>query len=248
MNWQLYKLSANTIQLPYKKRRCRFTSAEGYFYSNIMKSSADIVLNIDEDAFITDNRILKNLLEYCLDNEYVNCGVPDGGVMKTRIHNPLVTNPFFNILNVKKIKEQFDISNIKAKYSVHEKEFEKFTPYHLLRSNFQYDFYEPYVPFFIWLTTNFKTLFLNAEEHADGISTKVLDHEGNPFLLHSWYSRFYLKDKYHTERIENLYRESTELEIDKKVKALDRIIEKTDQIGNEFYFPLKYRFERKFGY
>ena len=81
MNWHLYKLSAKTILLPYKKNRCRFTSADGYFYRNILKSSADIVLNIDEDAFITDNNRLKNILEYFLDNDFVNCGVPDGGVM-----------------------------------------------------------------------------------------------------------------------------------------------------------------------
>jgi len=247
MNWQLYKLSSKTILLPYKKNRCRFTSADGYFYNNIMRSSADIILNIDEDAFVTDNGRLKALLEYFLDNEYVNCGVPDGGVMQIRKHNPIVTNPFFNILNVKKIKEQFNIENIKNNYGIHKPEFENYAPQHLLKNQYEYDFYEPYNPFFIWLSTNFKTLYLDAKEHKDGLSTEVLNHEGDPFLLHSWYSRFYLKDSLHTERINNLYKEATNLELQNNVTFLDKVIQKIDELGMKHYYPIKYRIEKKLG-
>ena len=168
--------------------------------------------------------------------------------METRRHNPLVTNPFFNILNVKKIKEHFNLNDIKNNYSVHNPEFEKFTPNHLLKTRYEYDFYEPYVPFFIWLATNFKTLYLDAVEHHDGISTEVLDHKGNPFLLHSWYSRFYLKDGFHTERINSLYNEATNLQLKNDSKFLDKLIAKTDDLGMKYYYPLKYRIEKKLGY
>lgn len=248
MNWQLYKLSSKTVVLPYKKKRCRFTTADGYFYQNIMKSSADIILNIDEDAFITDNARLKNLLEFFIDNDYVNCGVPDGGVMDIRKHNPLVTNPFFNILNVKKIKEHFNLQNLQKNYTVHRPEYVKFTPHHILKSKYQYDFYEPYVPFFLWLATNFKTLYLDATEHNDGLSNIVLDHEGNSFLLHSWYSRFYGIDNSHTIRINNLFEEATQQEISNNLTLLDKCIEKIDRLGMMYYFPLKCRINTKLGF
>ena len=244
MNWKLYKLSSKTVTLPFKKNRCRFTSADGYFYQNIMKSSADIILNIDEDAFVTDNKRLKDLLEFFIDNDYVNCGVPDGGVMDIRKHNPLVTNPFFNIMNVKKIREQFSIENINKNYTVHHPQYENFTPNHLLKSKYEYDFFEPYVPFFLWLATNFKTLYLDAVEHEDSLSNKVLDQNGNSFLLHSWYSRFYSKDIFHTERINNLYREATDQEVPTHWTFLDKIIEKNDQFGTKFH-PLKSRIMTK---
>lgn len=245
MNWKLYKLSEKTIQLPYKKHRCRFTSADGYFYYNVLKSSADIVINIDEDAFVSDNNSLKNLLEFFIENDYVNCGVPDGGVMEIRKHNPVVTNPFFNILNVSKLKKEFDISNIINNYSKHNPDFEKYAPTQIIRTQYAYDFYEPYVPFFLWVNTNFKTLFLNAGEHHDGYSNEVYDHEGNPFLLHSWYSRFYGKDEFHTNRINNLYKEvSNELPSDDS-SFPDQIIKRFDSLGMKYYFPLKSRIENK---
>lgn len=245
MNWKLYKLSSKTILLPYKKNRCRFTSADGYFYNSIVKSSADIILNIDEDAFVTNNKRLKDLLEYVIDNEYVNCGVPDGGVMDIRKHNPIVTNPFFNIINVSKIKKEFNFSKVISNYSIHHQEFEKHTPQHLLKTQYAYDFYEPYVPFFLWLNTNFKTLFLDAGEHHDGLSTEVYDHEGIPFLLHSWYSRFYGVDEFHTKRINDLYKEATTNEVSTSDTFKDKIIETSDRLGLQYYFPLKMRIENK---
>jgi hypothetical protein len=99
MNYDLYRLSSSSVSLPYKRKRCAFTSADGYLYDHIVKSNADILINLDEDAFIIDNEKLKKLIEFVIDNEYVNCGMSDGGVVDIRKHNPLVTNPYFNILN-----------------------------------------------------------------------------------------------------------------------------------------------------
>ncbi len=235
MNWKLYQLSQNTITLNYKRNRCRFTTADGYFYDRILKSKADYIVNIDEDAFVTDNHKLQNLLNFCIENDYVNCGVSDGGVMEIRKHNPLVTNPFFNIINVSKIRKEFDLENVIKNYSTHQVDFEKHTPTHLLRSKYEYDFYEPYVPFFLWLDTNYKTLFLDACEHEDGHSNEVLDHEGKPFLLHSWYSRLYGIDNFHTERIENLYKKATDKEMPTEDTVVDKFITASDHFGQQYH-------------
>ena len=108
--------------------------------------------------------------------------MPDGGVVDIRKHIPLVTNPFFNILNVKEILKN---------YSGHNPEFEKLFPSHLMKNKYAYDYFEPYNPFFVWFTVNFQTLFLNTEVHQYGLSTILKDHLDEPFLLHSWYFRFY---------------------------------------------------------
>lgn len=235
MNWKLYQLSQRTLTLPYKRNRCRFTTADGYFYDRILKSNADYIVNIDEDAFVTDNERLHKLLMYCIENEYVNCGVSDGGVMEIRKHNPIVTNPFFNIINVKKIRNEFSLENVIENYSAHQIAFEKFSPKHLLRSQFAYDFYEPYVPFFLWLDTNYKTLFLDACEHVDGHSNEVFNHEGKPFLLHSWYSRLFGKDDFHTDRIKNLYKEATDKEMPRENTLVDKLIITSDRFGKEYH-------------
>lgn len=246
MNWKLYQLSQNTITLPYKRNRCRFTTADGYFYDRVLKSKADYIVNIDEDAFVTDNDRLQNLLEFCIKNDYVNCGVSDGGVMAIRKHNPLVTNPFFNIINVAKIRKEFDLANVIKNYNTHQIDFEKHAPTHLLRYQYAYDFYEPYVPFFLWLDTSFKTLFLDAREHVDGHSNIVLDHEGKPFVLHAWYSRLFGKEDFHTARIKNLYKEATHKEMPEKYSILDKLTSASDCFGKE-YHDTKNRVKVKLG-
>lgn len=244
MNYDLFQLSSSSVSLPYKRKRYTFTSADGYLYDRIVKSGAEIIINLDEDAFITDNEKLKKLIEYVIDNEYVNCGMPDGGVVDIRKHNPLVTNPFFNILNVKEIQKKFDLQEILNNYNQHNIDFEKYTPFHLMKNKYTYDYFEPYNAFFVWLTVNFKTLFLDAELHSDGISTVLKDYLGAPFLYHSWYSRFYGVDENHTKRIEDLYMEATGNTI-RKPNAADKIINLKDKLGMKFYYPLKSRFDKK---
>lgn len=247
MNYDLFQLSSSSVSLPYKRKRCTYTSADGYLYNHIVKSDADIIINLDEDAFIIDNAKLQQLIEFVMDNQYINCGMADGGIVDIRKHNPLVTNPFFNILNVKEIKKRFNLKDIQSNYSQHHLDFEKYTPFDLMKGNFAYDYYEPYNPFFIWLTVNFKTLFLDAEVHSDGISTILKDHFGIPFLYHSWYSRFYGVDQIHTKRIEDLYKEATG-NIIQKSTLKNKIINFKDQLGMKYYYPLKLRIENKLRY
>ena len=200
MNRTLYKRSMFFVDLPYPKVRLTNTTADGYLYEIIRDTEADIVINIDEDAFVYDVDCLKNLLHYVIENDYVNCGMPDGGVVHLRRMNPLVTNPYFNILNTKEIRKQFQ-NFCENDYNGHKAEYEKVLAKELMKGEYKFVYYEPYYPFFIWLSQNFKTLYLNAENHPDGESTVLCDQNNQPFLIHTWYSRLYNVDRGHTKRI-----------------------------------------------
>ena len=68
MNDVLYHKSMALCSLPYEKVRLRNTSADGYLYQVIADTEADWVINIDEDAFVSDIDALKRLLAYCREN------------------------------------------------------------------------------------------------------------------------------------------------------------------------------------
>ena len=229
-NKSLFIKSGQSIKLPFEKRRIKYKSAEGYLYA-VLKSDADIAINIDEDAFILDNNKLFDLLLYMVKNGYVNCGFPDGGVLPIRFHNPLITNPFFNILDLRILRNKFNFIEIK-KFSVFNQNYIINSPVHLLKTEYKYDMYEPFYPFFLWISQNFKVLYLDAEKHPDGITSILKDHVGNPFLLHSWYSRSYNIDNFHTERINSLI---NELGIP-NLKVQRNLVE---TFLNEYYMPLK---------
>ena len=205
MNDVLYHKAMALCDLPYEKVRLLGTSADGYLYRMVQDSDADWVINIDEDAFVCDLDAMKRLIDYCMENGYDNCGMPDGGVVHLRDGNPLVTNPYFNILNTKAIREQFGINLLNEK-----PDRSQFTQNDLLvgAHNFDNANEEPYYPFFIWMSNHFKTLYLKATNHPDGESTVLHNHLGEPFLIHTWYSRFYNRDRFHTHRIDNAFHEA----------------------------------------
>lgn len=201
----LYHKSMALCSLPYEKVRLLNTSADGYLYQVIADTDADWVVNIDEDAFVSNIDALQRLIDYCMENNYVNCGMPDGGVVHLRDGNPLVTNPYFNILNTKALREQFNIEKLKET-----PDKKRFIQTDLLIGT--YDFsatnVEPYYPFFIWMSNHFKTLYLKATNHPDGESTMLYNHLGEEILIHTWYSRFYNHERSHTRRIDNAFKEA----------------------------------------
>ena len=205
MNDVLYHKAMALCDLPYKKVRLMGTSADGYLYQLIADTEAEWVINIDEDAFVCDLDAMKRLIDYCIENGYDNCGMPDGGVVHLRDGNPLVTNPYFNILNTKALREQFNADSLKETPCR-----SQFTQTDLLvgAHDFEATDVEPYYPFFIWTSNHFKTLYLKATNHPDGESTVLYNHIGEPFLIHTWYSRLYNRDIFHTRRIDNAFREA----------------------------------------
>lgn len=206
MNLALYNRAMFFVDLPYPKVRLTGTTADGYFYQMLDDTEADIIINIDEDAFVYDLKLLEELVQYVVDNEYVNCGMPDGGVVHLRRLHPLVTNAYFNILNVREIRKKFSLEAIQ-KFPFHEDAYMNVLPKAIIKGPYEIVDYEPYYQFFIWLSQNFKTLYLNAENHPDGESTILHDHLNRPFLIHTWYSRMYNNDFFHTKRINRVVRE-----------------------------------------
>lgn len=244
MNYSLYKLSRSTISLPFKHHRLTYTTAQGYL-EKILRYDIDYAINIDEDAFVINNNALLRLLEYCIQEKIVNCGMRDGGVLSIRSGNPLVTNPFFNIIDVKTIKNSFSAVKV-SKFINNEIDYNV-----LLPNEFPFKYkitndYEPFYPFFIWLNANFKVLYLNVKEHEDKYSTILFNQNNQPILYHSWHSRSFGINKFHTDRINNLYKSCIDRDIHFSVAEKVKI--ELEKICNQklipFILPIRRVFKR----
>ncbi|NLF25141.1 MAG: glycosyltransferase [Deltaproteobacteria bacterium] len=197
MDERLYSLSGELAELPFPRVRLTGTAADNYFY-HFNEIDADWIINFDEDAFIIDPTAVLDLLHYMQDNAYDCCGVPDGGVISHRFHNPISPNPYFSIHNNRRIKERFNLAEIEQ--SRFGEDLMPFVPQHLLKADhkFAYDDFEPYYKYFFWLLrSGFRFLYLNADNWVrDPISTLTFNHEGRQMLLHCWYARDYDNQKW----------------------------------------------------
>ncbi len=212
-NPELYHYSQQFIRLDCPRVRLVRTTADGYFYQMIKDKDCDIAINIDEDAFLVNENAMMEMLDYAIDNNITNCAMADGTLLKIRLFNPIITNPFFNILNLKNIREKYNLRDIKSfDYVRHKKELiDKLPPVLAADERGLADSRkEPYYPFFFWLAYNFNTYYMPVEEHADGFSTVLKNQKGNPILLHSWWSRAYGVDEFHTNRINALMNEAAQ--------------------------------------
>lgn len=207
---QAQVLFTNLVDIPVV--RLTDQTADGYFYTILKDKSCDIAINIDEDAFLVNPQAMLDLVEFVVENEYANAGCPDGGGGCPRGGNPLVTNPFFNILNLDLIRTKFTTKQAIQKFNYDEVKAEMIAkfPVERLISNYNFDSvdYEPYYPFFFWLAYNFKTYYLPSERHVDGVSTILFNHLDYPICLHSWFARFYKVTEDQTLRINNLIDEA----------------------------------------
>lgn len=175
---------------------CRFNTSGFGYVAEMFKNNygSDWIINIDEDAFVFDIDRMLNLLDYMELEGYTICGVPDGGVIHTRVHNPIVPNPFFNIINHK------FTSSINYNHPViFNNVLKSRTPYHLFKLNcdFEFDEYEDFYPLFYNMIYNgARILYLDVDEYGEVYKGNaraciVKDHLGVPFLIHSWYGRDY---------------------------------------------------------
>jgi len=188
MNEQLSALADKFLALlPFDRMQIRDSAADMYFYA-LHSFEADWIINVDEDAFCFDPQRLIGLMEYMSQNDFHFCGMPDGGVLPFREHNPIVPNAFFNIFNMKAIRPKFQLeaamnARLSEKLTAHTPAF--------ARGTFAYDNFEPYYPYFFWLLdAGFRPLYLDAKIwEPDGMATLLEDHTGRPFLIHAWYAR-----------------------------------------------------------
>lgn len=193
---RLYRLSkAFYEELGYPCVRLTDQSADGYFYTMLADTDCDIAINVDEDCFITDPQAVFDLVDYVVANGYANAGCPDGGRESLRSGNPLVTNPFFNVFDLRLIRTKFSRETVKAfRYAEHKAAMIAAYDVDSLGKNYTFDrpeIIEPYYQFFLWLAANFRTLYLMPKRHSDGTSTLLYDPQGRQLCAHSWLSRFY---------------------------------------------------------
>lgn len=213
INYELYKKSQYLIDIDAHRERIINTTGDSYFYRMFEHKKYDWSINIDEDAFVIDDNAILDLLEYMKDNGYVNCGMSDA--MLVRYFNPAVVNAFFNIINIKEIRN----STKDIKTEVLKFDYKKYKDLILSRVPKRFlnlpaakpnmGKLEDYYSLFLWIASKFKTLYLDAHILDDGISVELLNHNGKPMLVHSWFSRCYrVNDEdgiKHTPRIEALY-------------------------------------------
>ena len=182
-----------------------------YIYHIISESKEDWIINCDEDCFITNEDSINELIEFMKANNYDYCGMPDGGICKHRNNSWTNINPFFTIFNARKIREILAVANREEinqmKYDESKVRNDHLILGEIRHSEVIHSSQEIFSGFLFWLAYNFRGIYLNAEDHVDGISTILLDLNGKPFAKHSWYSRGFSKEPHRT-RITNLYNEA----------------------------------------
>jgi hypothetical protein len=180
--------------------RVRLTGTDGLdYFRRLAEIDADWVINIDEDAFVLDPQRLWGLLEAMEHGGYAASGMPDGGVVQIRRHNPTVCNAFFNGFDLRRVRrawKQWDrvvAAKHRQSYEAHVAPFARRTTYSI--DNFE----RYYGAFFSLLEAGERILYLDAEDWEDGVSTLLKDPNGAPLLIHCWYSRHW-EFSYHTRR------------------------------------------------
>lgn len=210
-----------------------------YMMKVFKRKDIDWLILMDEDALLIDSKLIFPLIEEMLHNEYIVCGVRDGGMLPERSGNPYVINPFFSIIHLKKLKKIWNKKEMLSNHYINDDEFDddlSFLKYPYNKKSMS----EPYYCFYFWLKRkNQKLLYLDITLPfvEDQITNIVLDLNEKPILYHTWFSREYgdLRGR-HTDRIDKVF---NEFSFTNKKYIMKPIIYK------DILFPIKDRF-RKF--
>ncbi len=196
MNDVLYRASGELLGLPCPRYRLAGTDNFGYF-RELLRLDADWVINLDEDAFVLDPDRLFGLVRVLEEGGYAACGMPDGGVVPIRRHNPAAYNAYFNVFDLRRVRRVWqDWDRVRA--ATHRPEYEGLVAPFARRTTFAFDHFERYYgAFFALLDAGERFLYLDAEEWQDGVSTLLKDPAGAPLLLHCWYTRHW-ESSHHT--------------------------------------------------
>lgn len=206
MNDVLYRWSGELLRLDgaglgpveWQRHRVMGTDSLNYFRS-LLTLDADWVVNLDEDAFLLDPRRLLGLIRHMAEGGYAACGMPDGGVVSMRRHHPAVCNAFFSVFDLRRVRIAWQDWDRVLSAKLRPEHEQVVAPF-ARRGTLAFDHFERYYGiFFRLLDAGERILYLDAEEWQDGISTLLKDREGEPLLLHCWYSRHW-DTSYHTRR------------------------------------------------
>jgi len=181
------------------------------FLHDAIDATSDMLLVLDEDAFITDWDSIIELCIFMKDAKYTHAGVPDGGALPHRKHSFLTINPFFALFDcdfIKPIKLKVERDEIDS--TVYKSSMENLKP-QWLDCYYEHDSIEPFSGLFYWLADIGKPLFLRADTLEDGISTEVKSFDNKSICLHTWYSRLYSIGKRERTRIDSVYRLAIEI-------------------------------------
>jgi hypothetical protein len=183
------------------------------FLHDAIECTGELLLILDEDAFITNWKAVEQLAQTMLQQGYSHTGVPDGGVISHRQHSFLTMNPFFVLFNcstIVPIKRNISRQTIDA--TVYSADMEALKT-SWMNDRYAHNYFEPFDGLFYWLAKVGKPLFLPANTLADGISTEVIGPSGESLCLHSWYSRLYDKEPTTRQRIDAVYNLAVEQRI-----------------------------------
>lgn len=205
-NTYLYSMMlffAKTLDVP--KVPVPFRTEDEYLLE-ILKEDCDFIINIDDDAFLIEPQMVMTIIQDMLDGGYDYCGIPDGGAISIRHHNPCAMNPFFNIFHVKSIQKKLG-----GQFTLewNEKLKEKVPIKGLNLEWIEYDQFESYYPIFYALLDKCNPLYIEAKQSQDDGFSTVLLYDQTPFLVHTWYGREYhfVEQKERIDQIIELVRE-----------------------------------------
>lgn len=180
-----------------------------FFMKKLKKKDIDWLIMADEDVVFTRPERVFNLINFLAENEYTVSGMSEADRFENWSKHPYVVNTYFCILHLKKIYGFYNEKEMLENQYILADEFSNKKPWmpeypHKINS-----LAESYYCFFLWLLRKGeKTKFLSISRPSqDPLTTIVKDHTGKELLFHSWYARFYGKDSFHTDRINDLIKE-----------------------------------------
>ncbi|TBX69247.1 hypothetical protein EZL74_07690 [Flavobacterium silvisoli] len=178
-----------------------------YMMKKLKGKGIEWLIMADEDVLFMNPDGVYDIIDYLQTNDFIVCGVRDGGQIKTRKQSPFAINTFFSVVNFKKLEQLWDSSAVHKNQYILPNEFQE----DLAALKEEYDvmsLYEPYYCFYFWLRRKGeKIFFLNATEpfEDDGLTTMVFDTSGKELLYHTWYARSYGENEKHTQRIDKVF-------------------------------------------
>lgn len=176
-NKELYLLSKRLYEeAGYPCVRLTDQTADGYFFTMLADEQCDIAINVDEDCFIANLDAVLVLAQKAEAEGWVNIGCSDAGAGVPRKGDAEVTNPFFNVFNLREIRKSWNAYRLVPE----------------LRKD-SYKGIEPYYNFFHWMVRTFpgKTLYLDNVRHEDGVTTRLFAPAGELLCEHTWFARLF---------------------------------------------------------